>query len=160
MDKKACAAIHAVNLRNFLGANGRTIREEQGEESDEFLDLFDTDIVYLEGGRTASGFFTVEDVVSTRMGSFFIVRKKNAVFPKCDCYLCLTVAVLKLKEYETRMYRIHPTSKGVYMEAVPLDPDSLDSWHVYVIDTGPKIYVWQGQKSKNVLRSKGRYDEV
>lgn len=31
LDKRACAAIHAVNLRNFLGAGCRTIREEQSE---------------------------------------------------------------------------------------------------------------------------------
>ncbi|XP_070580511.1 protein flightless-1 homolog isoform X2 [Ptychodera flava] len=61
LDKKACSAIHAVNLRNMLGAETRTIREELGEESDEFLDLFDHDIAYIEGG-TASGFYTVEDV--------------------------------------------------------------------------------------------------
>lgn len=63
MDKKACAAIHAVNLRNYLGAQCRTIREEQGEESDEFLDLFASEIIYIEGGRTTSGFYTIEDVV-------------------------------------------------------------------------------------------------
>ncbi|PSN45747.1 Protein flightless-1 [Blattella germanica] len=63
LDKRACAAIHAVNLRNYLGAQCRTIREEQTDESDEFLALFDTDIAYIEGGRTASGFFTVEDMV-------------------------------------------------------------------------------------------------
>ncbi|CAL1292808.1 unnamed protein product [Larinioides sclopetarius] len=62
LDKKACSAIHAVNLRNFLGAQCRTIREEQGDESDEFLDLFGADIVYIEGGRTASGFYTIEEV--------------------------------------------------------------------------------------------------
>lgn len=62
LDKRACAAIHAVNLRNYLGAQCRTIREEQGDESDEFLSLFDTDIAYIEGGRTSSGFFTVEDM--------------------------------------------------------------------------------------------------
>lgn len=62
LDKKACSAIHAVNLRNFLGAQCRTIREEQGDESDEFLDLFGCDIVYIEGGRTASGFYTIEEV--------------------------------------------------------------------------------------------------
>lgn len=61
LDKKACAAIHAVNLRNFLGARCRTIREEQADESDEFLALFDNDIVYIEGGRTSTGFFTIED---------------------------------------------------------------------------------------------------
>lgn len=62
LDKRACAAIHAVNLRNYLGARCRTIREEQGDESDEFFCLFDTPITYIEGGRTATGFFTVEDV--------------------------------------------------------------------------------------------------
>ena len=47
-----------------MGAQCRSIREEQADESDEFLALFDTDIAYIEGGRTASGFFTVEDMVS------------------------------------------------------------------------------------------------
>ena len=63
MDKKACSAIHAVNLRNYLGAQSRTHREEQADESEEFLNLFDNDITYIEGGRTASGFFTVEEMV-------------------------------------------------------------------------------------------------
>ena len=63
MDKRACAAIHAVNLRNFLGAECRTAREEQGDESEDFLSLFPNDIVYIEGGRTSSGFYTVEDTV-------------------------------------------------------------------------------------------------
>lgn len=31
LDKRACAAIHAVNLRNYLGARCRTTREEQGK---------------------------------------------------------------------------------------------------------------------------------
>lgn len=63
LDKRACAAIHAVNLRNYLGARCRTIREEQNDESDEFMALFDTPITYIEGGRTGSGFYTVEDVM-------------------------------------------------------------------------------------------------
>lgn len=67
VDKKACAAMHAVNLRNFLSAHCRTIREEQGDESEQFLQLFPRGITYIEGGRTASGLFTVEEVeVSTR----------------------------------------------------------------------------------------------
>lgn len=63
LDKRACSAIHAVNLRNYLGARCRTIREEQADESEEFLGLFDTPVTYIEGGRTATGFFTVEDAV-------------------------------------------------------------------------------------------------
>ncbi|XP_061411442.1 protein flightless-1 homolog [Lethenteron reissneri] len=60
LDKKACAAIHAVNLRNFLGAEGRSQREEMDDESEEFLAVFDGSISYIEGG-TSSGFFTVEE---------------------------------------------------------------------------------------------------
>lgn len=63
LDKRACAAIHAVNLRNYLGARCRTIREEQADESEEFLALFDTELSYIAGGRTSTGFFTVEDVI-------------------------------------------------------------------------------------------------
>ena len=63
MDKRACAAIHAVNLRNYLGAQCRTGREEQADESEEFLATFPAGITYIEGGRTASGFFTVDEMV-------------------------------------------------------------------------------------------------
>ncbi len=69
LDKQACAAMHSVNLRNLLGATCRTLREEQNEESDAFVDLFGASgIVYIEGARTTSGFYTVEDVeYRTRM---------------------------------------------------------------------------------------------
>uniref|UniRef100_G3U1M6 FLII actin remodeling protein n=1 Tax=Loxodonta africana TaxID=9785 RepID=G3U1M6_LOXAF len=75
LDKKACSAIHAVNLRNYLGAECRTVREEMGDESEEFLQVFDHDISYIEGG-TASGFYTVEDThYVTRM--YRVYGKKN-----------------------------------------------------------------------------------
>jgi hypothetical protein len=61
LDKKACSAIHAVGLRNHLNAYCRTIREEQGEETDEFLALFPDGIDYVKGARTTSGFYTVEE---------------------------------------------------------------------------------------------------
>nr|XP_008163073.2 protein flightless-1 homolog isoform X1 [Chrysemys picta bellii] len=75
LDKKASAAIHAVNLRNYLGAQCRTIREEMGDESEEFIQVFDHEISYIEGG-SASGFYTVEDAqYITRL--YRIYGKKN-----------------------------------------------------------------------------------
>ncbi|CAJ0915080.1 unnamed protein product [Ranitomeya imitator] len=75
LDKKACSAIHAVNLRNYLGAECRTIREEMGDESEEFSQVFENEISYIEGG-SASGFYTVEDSqYITRL--YRIYGKKN-----------------------------------------------------------------------------------
>ncbi|XP_023016782.2 FLII actin remodeling protein isoform X1 [Leptinotarsa decemlineata] len=121
LDKKACSAIHAVNLRNYLGAQSRTTREEQGEESDEFLGLFDSHITYIEGGRTCSGFFTVEDM-----------------------------------NFETRLYRIHLSGPSIHLEPVPVSSDSLDPCYVFLLDAGMKIFLWNGKKAKNTLKSKSR----
>jgi hypothetical protein len=59
VDKRTCAAMHAVHLRNFLVAECRTIREEQGHESDEFLSLFGSNISYLGGDRISSWLFAI-----------------------------------------------------------------------------------------------------
>uniref|UniRef100_A0A452THK1 FLII actin remodeling protein n=1 Tax=Ursus maritimus TaxID=29073 RepID=A0A452THK1_URSMA len=69
LDKKACSAIHAVNLRNYLGAECRTVPTPSPTQ------VFDNDISYIEGG-TASGFYTVEDThYVTRM--YRVYGKKN-----------------------------------------------------------------------------------
>uniref|UniRef100_A0A8C9Y2C2 FLII actin remodeling protein n=1 Tax=Sander lucioperca TaxID=283035 RepID=A0A8C9Y2C2_SANLU len=75
LDKKAGSAIHAVNLRNFLGAECRTIREEMGDESEEFSAVFNNEISYIEGG-TSSGFYTVEDT-NYPVRLYRIYGKKN-----------------------------------------------------------------------------------
>ncbi|KAL5109592.1 Protein flightless-1 [Taenia crassiceps] len=60
LDKRACVAMHAVNLRNFLGIDGQTQREEQGEESSDFLSLFQGHkITILEGSSGSTGFHVV-----------------------------------------------------------------------------------------------------
>nr|CDS33719.2 protein flightless 1 [Hymenolepis microstoma] len=60
LDKRACVAMHAVNLRNFLGIDGQTQREEQGDESPEFLALFPGNkITILEGSSGSTGFHIV-----------------------------------------------------------------------------------------------------
>ena len=48
----------------YMHSHTLTHREEQDEESDEFLDLFENGLLYIEGGRTSSGFYTVEEAVS------------------------------------------------------------------------------------------------
>jgi Leucine-rich repeat (LRR) protein len=60
IDKKTCVAMHAIHLRNMLEAPCSTIREEQGDESPEFLEVFNNDVQFIEGG-TASGFYSVEE---------------------------------------------------------------------------------------------------
>ncbi|VDL90935.1 unnamed protein product [Schistocephalus solidus] len=60
LDKRACSAVHAVYLRNFLGAEGQTAREEQGDESPDFLALFGGSLTVLEGAQGYTGFFHVE----------------------------------------------------------------------------------------------------
>ncbi|CAF4516331.1 unnamed protein product, partial [Rotaria socialis] len=62
LDKQACAAMHAVNLRNMLGASCRTQREEQGDETEEFLALFNSHLRIIDGARTETGFWVVRDV--------------------------------------------------------------------------------------------------
>lgn len=76
-DKQTCAAIHAVNLRNFLGAEGRTFREEQNEESPEFSDLFSGSLMVLDGARGESGFFHVEEQqVAPKLYRLFGLEKR------------------------------------------------------------------------------------
>jgi len=65
LDKRTCSAMHSVNLRNYLGATCRTVREEQADETEEFLKIFGASLVYVQGQRTASGFYTVEQVEYT-----------------------------------------------------------------------------------------------
>ncbi|KAI5633666.1 gelsolin repeat domain-containing protein [Phthorimaea operculella] len=120
LDKGACAAMHAVNLRNLLGAK-RTQRHEQGDETDEFIALFPTPPVYLQGSHTPSGFYTVDE-----------------------------------PHYETRLYRVHAAGNGIHLEPVAVDYESLDPRYVFVLDTGLTIYLWNGKKAKNTLKSKAR----
>ena len=44
--------MHAINLRNMLGATGRTHREEHDDEDEDFLDLFPEGIRYIDGMDT------------------------------------------------------------------------------------------------------------
>ncbi|CAG2114739.1 unnamed protein product, partial [Medioppia subpectinata] len=86
------------------------------------MELFPERIIYIEGGRTASGFFTVEEV-----------------------------------EVANRMYRLHELSnRQLFMETVLLECSSLDPRYIFLVDSGYKIYIWNGLKSKNTMKQKAR----
>ena len=126
LDKRTCSAIHSVNLRNYLGATCRTTREEQADESEDFLKLFEPSLTYIQGARTASGFYTVEEIeYNTRM-----YRIHESFFTH--------------------------QGGSIHLEPVPTSSDSLDPRHVFLVDAGLRIYVWYGTKCKNLLKSKAR----
>ncbi|KAL5473171.1 hypothetical protein EMCRGX_G027619 [Ephydatia muelleri] len=119
VDKKACAAVHAVNLRNMLNARSKTHREEYGEESEEFLEIFNNTINYIEGG-SQSGFFPVQK-----------------------------------EDYTIKLYRVQGGKKP-FLEPVETASSSLDLGHVFVLDAGTELYLWYGNKSTLMERSKGQ----
>lgn len=59
MDKRACAAIHAVNLRNMLASLSQASRVVQGEEPDDFLSLFTRFELVKEAEATESGLYHI-----------------------------------------------------------------------------------------------------
>lgn len=59
LDKKASAAINAIQLRDFLQVAAIIRREEEGDESAGFKSLYDGNLKVVEGG-TESGFYEVE----------------------------------------------------------------------------------------------------
>lgn len=100
-------------------------REIQGKESSLFKSYFSS-ITYLRGGFD-SGFNHVEE-----------------------------------EELPTRLLRVHKpkqlegtrTRNAVVISEVELTYESLHSGAVYVLDTGDKIYQWQGEKASGVERAK------
>ena len=75
----------------------RTIREEMNDESDEFIGLFGDEIVYIDGGRTSSGFYTVEavsvltvwsTVVCCRPHTLCVCIERRSADRRCTCRRC------------------------------------------------------------------------
>nr|XP_053631207.1 protein flightless-1-like isoform X2 [Cherax quadricarinatus] len=59
-------------------------------------------------------------------------------------------------EYPLRLYRVFPTTIGIHLETVACVAESLDPRHVFLLDDGKDIYVWQGSKAKKTLTTKTR----
>ncbi|XP_075239322.1 protein flightless-1 homolog [Convolutriloba macropyga] len=95
-DKQTCVAIHAVNLRNCIKATCRTVREDQDEESEEFLSVFVSsfyDFQILEGGHGESGFNHYEqqaanqylfclNTTTTHMGMHLVELSPESLDPR------------------------------------------------------------------------------
>lgn len=54
------------------------------------------------------------------------------------------------------MFRIHAHGTSVHLEPVKLYFTSLDIGYVFILDAGLTIFLWQGFKAKNTLKSKAR----
>lgn len=98
------------------------------DESDEFLELFSEEIVYIDGARTQSGFYTVEKAAFVNR---YLCRSR--ITKKCSCL---------------RLYRAWVDGPAINMEPVPLSAESLDPRFVFLLDTGKVIWVWSGAKSR------------
>jgi len=54
------------------------------------------------------------------------------------------------------MFRVHANGTSVHLEPVKLCVASLDIKYVFILDSGLSIFLWQGIKAKNTLKSKAR----
>lgn len=102
LDKKAASAIHSVNLRDYLDAKCMCRRQEENDEDEDFLSLFDEcHIEYVDGARAESGFYVHDEGdVPTRM---ICVRPKHppySVSPLAEslnshlCYIITTKSII------------------------------------------------------------------
>lgn len=51
---------------------------------------------------------------------------------------------------------MHPLGPSIHLEPVAISSSSLDPRYVFILDTGMKIFVWNGKKAANILVSKSR----
>ena len=54
------------------------------------------------------------------------------------------------------MYRVHAVPQGCHLETVECCVESLDPRHIFLMDDGKVIYLWQGTKAKKTLLTKAR----
>ncbi|XP_026687807.1 protein flightless-1 homolog, partial [Diaphorina citri] len=156
-----------------IGTECRTIREEQGDESEEFLSLFNTGISYIEGGRTASGFFTVEDTVYTtrlyRVHAPLHQAQASSIHlepvPVIEYTLCGSLKKLILSS--NRLITLPDTIHLSELQVLDLkdNPDLImppkpqvaqKGSFVFLLDAGLKLFIWNGPKAKNTFKSKTR----
>lgn len=62
---------------------------------------------------------------------------------------------VKPEEYKPRLFQVRQASKTIRAFEVPVKATSLDLGDTFILDAGPKIYVWIGPESNAFEKSKG-----
>ena len=127
VDKRAISAIRAVELNKYMNDKGIHFREEQGIETDLFLEYFPYGIAIEEGGsENKFRNYAEVSVVSSRA-----VQLASPL---------LYTIVWRIKD-----------KKLINIVQVERKLESLNRSDVFLIDAGDKIYLWKGDKVDNVL---------
>jgi len=136
-DKVGAAAIRCRELNIFLGGKAELFREEQEHESDDFLEIFDYDIEYLDEGGTESGFKPALPLVQEPRLYRLYFREVGVTDP------------------ETKMGR---KSKDMFcMSLVEMSVPSLNKSDVFILDGGSDGWLWEwiGSRTDSRLIFKG-----
>ena len=124
-DEAGTAAYKTVELDSFLEGAATQHREVQRAPSDEFLSLFPR--ISIRSGGVRSGFRHVEEEEETQQEIFTLLR----VFKNPGAGSNGLI-----------VYEVEPTWK------------SLDDGDVFILDTGKKIWVWQGKDCSPMEKAK------
>jgi hypothetical protein len=137
LDKKASAAMNALSLRGYLKTRRATHREEEGDESPDFLDLFGGAIIVADGG-TDTGFFHAGR----------------------DEHVDRLYALVNCGDDKPPPASRHAVPRcGVHLDALtlPIAPSALeDSRRVLLFDSASAIYLWRGSATSHTKYHRAR----
>jgi hypothetical protein len=137
LDKKASAAMNALSLRGYLKTRRATHREEEGDESPDFLDLFGGAIIVADGG-TDTGFFHAGR----------------------DEHVDRLYALVNCGDDKPPPASRHAVPRcGVHLDALtlPIAPTALeDSRRVLLFDSASAIYLWRGSATSHTKYHRAR----
>ncbi|KAK2616590.1 hypothetical protein QQS21_000413 [Conoideocrella luteorostrata] len=123
-DEAGTAAYKTVELDEFLHGAATQHREIQSAPSDEFLALFPR--LSIRSGGVRSGFRHVEEEAPKEVRTLLRVFKSPSAVP----------------------------GNGVVVHEVEPKVSSLDDGDVFILDTGDKIWVWQGKGCSPMEKAK------
>ena len=124
-DEAGTAAYKTVELDEFLGGSATQHREVQQAPSDEFLALFPR--LFIRSGGVRSGFRHVEPEEKEEVLTLLRVFKNPAA---------------------------RGGANGIVVHEVEPKWQNLDDTDVFILDTGDKIWVWQGKGCSPMEKAK------